>query len=131
MAAQLTEEHVQLLKEKHLAQVVTLMKDGSPQITPVWVDTDGEHVIINSEDGRVKMRNVRRDPRVAVGVYDAANPYTRVLNIRGRVVDISAENAREHIDDLSERYNGVRPYPNHNPDSPRLIIKIKPESIYR
>ncbi len=131
MAAQLTEEQVKLLKEPHLAQVVTIMKDGSPQITPVWVDTDGEHVVINSEDGRVKTSNIRRDPRVAVGVYDAANPYTRVLNVRGRVVDISEEGGREHIDDLSEKYNGVRPYPNHNPDRPRLIIKIKPESIYR
>lgn len=131
MAAQLTDEHVKLLKEPHLAQVVTVMKDGSPQISPVWVDTDGEHVIINTEDGRVKTSNMRRDPRVAVGVYDAANPYTRVLNVRGQVVDISEEGGREHIDDLSEKYNGVRPYPNHNPDRPRLIVKIKPESIYR
>ena len=131
MAAQLTDEHVKLLKEPHLAQVVTVMKDGSPQISPVWVDTDGEHVIINTEDGRVKTRNMRRDPRVAVGVYDASNPYTRVLNVRGKVVGITEENGREHIDDLSEKYNGVRPYPNHNPDRPRLIVKIKPDSIYR
>lgn len=130
MTAKLTDEQVQLLNEKHLAQVVTLMEDGSPQISPVWVDTDGEHVLINSEEGRVKINNIKRDPRVAVGVYDAANPYTRVLNIRGEVVDITAENAREHIDDLSEKYNGVRPYPMHNPDRPRLILKIRPDRIY-
>ncbi len=130
MAATLTDEQVQLLKEPHIAQLVTVMGDGSPQISPVWIDTDGENVLVNSEDGRVKTANIRRDPRVAVGVYDAANPYTRVLNIRGQVVGISPEGAREHIDDLSEKYNGVRPYPNHNPERPRLILTIRPDSIY-
>lgn len=130
MTAKLTEEHVKLLNEKHLAQIVTLMKDGSPQISPVWVDTDGKNVLINSEIGRVKTDNIKRDPRVAVGIYDAANPYTRVLNIRGTVVDITAEKARDHIDDLSEKYNGVRPYPNHNPHRGRLIITIRPDRVY-
>ena len=86
--------------------------------------------MINTEEGRVKTVNIRRDPRVAVGVYDSANPYTRVLNVRGTVVEITAENARDHIDDLSEKYNGVRPYPMHNPDRDRLIVKIKPDRIY-
>ena len=130
MAAKLTDEQQALLREKHLAQVVTLMADGSPQISPVWVDTDGEHVIINSEDGRVKVRNMRRDPRVAVGIYDSKNPYTRVLNIRGRVVELDTGGAKEHIDFLSEKYDGVTPYPNHNPHRPRLIIKILPERVY-
>ncbi len=130
MSAQLDHEQVKLLREKHLAQLVTVMKDGSPHISPVWVDTDGEHVVINTQVARVKTRNMRRDPRVAVGVYDPENPYSRVLNVRGRVVEITEENARDHIDDLSEKYNGVRPYPNHNPDKPRLIVKIMPESIY-
>ncbi len=130
MPAQLTDEQVKLLRETHLAQIVTLMTDGSPQISPVWVDTDGEHVIINSEDGRVKVRNMRRDPRVAVGVYDAANPYTRVLNIRGTVVEMSTEGAAEHIDFLSDKYDGVTPYPNRSEERPRLIIKIRPDRIY-
>ena len=130
MAARLTDEHIKLLDEKHLAQLVTIMEDGSPHIAPVWVDTDGEHVVINTQEGRVKTRNITRDPRVAVGVYDAANPYTRVLNIRGQVVEITADNAANHIDDLSEKYNGVRPYPNHDPDRSRLIVKIKPDSIF-
>lgn len=129
MASKLTSEHIKLLNEKHLAQFVTLMKDGSPHISPVWIDTDGENVLINSEVNRVKTDNIKRDPRVAVGVYDPANPYTRVLNVRGKVVKVTAENAREHIDDLSEKYNGVRPYPNHNPDRDRLIITIKPDRV--
>lgn len=130
MAAKLNGEQVALLKEKHLAQLVTLMRDGSPHIAPVWVDTDGEHILVNTEEGRVKTGNMRRDPRVALGVYDAANPYTRVVNARGTVVGITAEGAREHIDDLSEKYNGVRPYPNHNPDRDRLIVRIRPDRIY-
>lgn len=130
MASKLSNEHVKLLRETHLAQVVTLLEDGSPHIAPVWVDTDGEHIVINSEEGRVKINNMRRDPRVSVGVFDAANPYSRVLNVRGNVVEITSEGAREHIDDLSEKYVGKRPYGAHNPDRDRLVIKIKPEHVY-
>ncbi len=125
----LSDPQIEFLKKPHIAQFVTLMADGSPQITPVWVDTDGEHVLINSENGRVKLRNIRRDPRVAVGVYDPENSYSRVLNISGRVVEITDEGAADHIDFLSEKYTGNRPYSNHNPDSPRLILKIAPDRI--
>lgn len=127
--ARLTDAQVDFLRQPYIAEFVTLMKDGSPQITPVWIDTDGVHVLVNSEAGRLKVRNVKRDPRVAVGIYDPENSYTRVLNIRGRVVEITAEGAAENIDDLSEKYNGVRPYPNHNPEQPRLLLKILPDRI--
>ena len=127
--AKLTDRQIAFLKEPYIAEFVTLMKDGSPQITPVWIDTDGDHIMVNSEEGRVKIRNVRRDPRVAVGIYDPENSYTRVLNVRGRVVEITTDGAAENIDDLSEKYNGVRPYPNHNPDQPRLLLKILPDRI--
>ena len=125
--AKLTDRQIEFLKEPYIAEFVTLMKDGSPHITPVWIDTDGEHILVNSEEGRVKIRNVRRDPRVAVGIYDPENSYTRVLNVRGRVVEITTEGAVASIDDLSEKYNGVRPYPNHNPDLPRLLLNILPD----
>ncbi|MCH7969895.1 MAG: PPOX class F420-dependent oxidoreductase [Chloroflexi bacterium] len=127
--AKLTDRQIEFLKEPYIAEFVTLMKDGSPHITPVWVDTDGEHILVNTAEGRVKIRNVRRDPRVAVGIYDPENSYTRVLNVRGRVVEITTDGAAENIDDLSEKYNGVRPYPNHNPDQPRLLLKILPDRI--
>lgn len=130
MTAQLTEEQVKLLNEKHMAQIVTLMADGSPQVSPVWVDTDGENVIINTEEGRVKTANIRRDPRVAIAVLDAENPYTRVLNVRGTVIEVTTEFARNHIDDLAEKYTGSRPYAMHNPDKDRLIVKIRPDRIY-
>lgn len=131
MAAQLSDEQVKLLREKHLALFVTLMKDGSPQVSPVWVDTDGYHILINMQEGRVKTINVKRDPRVALSVVDAANPYTRVLNVRGTVVDISYEGAADHIDFLSEKYDGITPYQGHELDRPRLLVKVRPDSIYR
>lgn len=127
--AKLTDRQIEFLKEPYIAEFVTLMKDGSPQVTPVWIDTDGEHILVNSEEGRLKVRNVKRDPRVAVGNYDPENSYTRVLNVRGRVVEITTDGAAGNIDDLSEKYNGVRPYPNHNPDQPRLLLKILPDRI--
>lgn len=127
--ARLTDAQVDFLRQPYIAEFVTLMKDGSPQISPVWIDTDGEHVLVNTAEGRVKTRNVRRDPRVAVGIYDPENTYSRVLNIRGRVVEITTEGAVDSIDDLSEKYNGVRPYPDHNPAQPRLLLKILPDRI--
>ena len=130
MSATLTPEQIQLIREPRLAQFVTLMPDGSPYIAPVWIDTDGEHVLVNTGEGRVKVRNLEQDPRVAVGTYDAANPFTRVLNIRGRVIEVSKKGAAAHIDDLSEKYTGHRPYPNHNPDLARLIVKILPEQTF-
>ncbi len=130
MPQKLTEKQVALLKEPHLAQFVTLNKDGSPHIAPVWVDTDGKNVIINTADGRVKVKNIRRDPRVAVGVYDPKNPYMRVLNVQGKVVEVTKKGAEEHIDDLNFKYNGKWPYPMHDPKWPRMILKIQPEKIH-
>ena len=129
MAAALTPEHVKLLKEPHIGVVATLNRDGSPQITPVWVDSDGTHVIFNTAEGRVKPRNLRRDPRVAVSVFDPAKAYTRVLNVRGKAVVITQEGAKEHIDQLSQKYMGRTPYPMHDPAHPRLIVKILPDEI--
>ena len=130
MPVKLTEKHIALLREPHLGQFVTLNKDGSPHIAPVWMDTDGTHVIVNTAEGRVKVRNFRRDPRVAVGVYDPKNPYMRVLNVQGRVVEVTKKGAEEHIDDLNLKYNGKRPYGMHDAAHPRLIVKIIPEKVH-
>jgi PPOX class probable F420-dependent enzyme len=129
MAVPLTQEHVKLLKEPLIGVVATLNRDGSPQLTPVWIDTDGTHVIFNTAEGRVKSRNLRRDPRVAVSVFDPANAYSRVLNVQGRAVVITQSGAEEHIDQLSRKYTGSTPYPAHDPAHPRLIVKILPERI--
>ncbi len=125
----LSTEEQQFLRSPFIAQLVTLMEDGSPQISPVWVDTDGEHILVNTAEGRLKTRNVRRDPRVAIGIYDPENSYTRVLNARGRVTEITRDGAADHIDSLSERYTGDPKYGAHDPENPRLILKITPDRV--
>ena len=120
--AELTEPMQKLLDGPHLAHFVTLMKDGSPQVTPVWVDHDGTHVIINTGDGRTKPRNIRRDPRVAISVVDTNSPYHYLL-VRGKVVDVSGgEEAWQHIRKLSEKYTGNIEYPRREGDV-RLIYQ--------
>jgi len=127
--ATLSSEQIALLKEPHIAQVVTLMADGSPQISPVWVDTDGTDILINTALGRVKTNNMERDPRVAVGVYDPVNSYSRVVNVRGHVNEISEEGADAHIDSLAKKYSGADTYGGRNPAETRVIIRISPDII--
>ena len=126
MPAPIPEKFRDLLTRPAMAHLATLMPDGSPQVTPVWVDLDGEHVRVNSVTGRRKDRNVRRDPRVALSMCDPDNAY-RYLEIRGRVVDISEEGGREHIDALAKKYLGVDRYPHHNDVDVRVIYRIAPE----
>jgi PPOX class probable F420-dependent enzyme len=104
------------------------MPDGSPQMTQTWVDTDGTHVLVNTVDGHQKVRNMRRDPRVAVTVADPDDP-SRYFEVRGRVVEVSEDGARQHIDELSQRYMG-RPYPWFGGrDQVRLLVRIVPEKV--
>ena len=101
------ESHLDLVKDetKAIALLATLMKDGSPQLTPVWFNMDGEYILINSAQGRVKDRNMRREPRVAITILDPAD-YYRYIQIRGRVIEMTTEGAREHINKLSKKYTG-------------------------
>src|SRR5690349_3429834 len=108
--AELTPGLERLLREAAYGQLATLMPDGAPQLTQVWLDTDGTYILVNTVASHQKVRNVRRDPRVAVNVHDPARPY-RIANIRGRVVEITEEGADEHIDALAKRYLGLDYYP--------------------
>ena len=117
-----------LLGEPAFCQLATLMPDGSPQITQVWVETDGEHVLINTIEGSQKERNVRRDPRVAVNVVDPTNAW-RIAMVRGRVVEVTTEGAIEQIDRLAKKYLGQDTYPFHHPQRIRTTIRISPEKI--
>lgn len=110
---------------KNLAIIATIMPDGSPQATTVWVDTDGEHVRFNTAEGRVKTKNLRRDPRVAVAILNADNPYEQVT-IRGRVVEFAHEGAIEHIDSLAKKYVGTDVFEGREPEDQRVIVKIAP-----
>ncbi|MBI4339096.1 MAG: PPOX class F420-dependent oxidoreductase [Chloroflexi bacterium] len=118
---------VELLHKPFLAHVATVMRDGTPQVTPVWVDTDGEHILINTAEGRLKTRNLRRNPNVAVSIADPQNSLRGALQVRGKAIEITAEGANEHINKLSLKYNG-RPY-NYRSGEVRVIVKIRPERI--
>ena len=117
-----------LLRRPSPCFLSTLMPDGSPQMTQTWVDTDGRDVLINTVRGHQKVRNVERDPRVALNVADPDDP-SRYFEVRGRVTEVTEEGAREHIDELSQRYIGA-PYPWFGGrDQVRLLVRIAPEKV--
>jgi PPOX class probable F420-dependent enzyme len=117
-----------LLHQPSICFLTTLMPDGSPQITQTWVDTDGEHVVINTVQGFQKVKNVGRDPRVAVAVADPSGP-SRYYAIRGRVVNVTTEGGAEHIDALAQRYLGA-PYPWYGGRAQvRVILTISADKI--
>ncbi len=124
----LPEDLIALLRQPSPCFLATLMPDGSPQLTQTWVDTDGEHVVINSVQGHQKVRNVERDPRVAVNVCDLSRP-SRYYTIRGQVIKITTEGAASHIESLAERYLGG-PYPWYGGrDQIRVVLTIRADSI--
>jgi PPOX class probable F420-dependent enzyme len=128
MATQVPEKYADLFKKKAFANLSTLMQDGSPQVTPVWVDYDGKHVRVNSALGRVKDKNIRRDPRVSLAIQDPENPY-RYVEIRGKVVEITQSGADDHINSLSQKYLGNPVYPYRKPGEVRVLYKIAPEKF--
>jgi len=124
----LDQDVVRLAKGKNLATVVTLMPGGQPQALLTWIDTDGEHVLVNTEPQRQRSRNIRRDPRVTVLLHSATDPWDWA-EVRGRVVDtIGGQRARDHIDELSMRYNG-REYRNPIGPDGRVIYVIEPDKV--
>jgi PPOX class probable F420-dependent enzyme len=126
MSQVIPEKYRDLFEKRAFATLGTLMPDGRPQVTPVWCDFDGEHLIFNSAKGRQKDKNVRRDPRVAMTLMDPENPY-RYLEIRGRVVEITEDGASAHIDKMAKKYLGVDKYPYGQPGEVRVMYKVTPE----
>jgi PPOX class probable F420-dependent enzyme len=127
--ATLPEDLIALLRQPSPCFISTSMPDGSPQLTQTWVDTDGEHILINTVDGFQKVRNIRRDPRVAVAVSDPNNP-SRYYSVRGKVVSVSSQGAAEHIEALAQRYLGT-PYPWYGGrDQTRLLLTIEAHKIH-
>jgi PPOX class probable F420-dependent enzyme len=129
MSSQIPANFQDLFQKKAFCQLATLMKDGTPQVTPVWCDFDGSHIIINSALGRAKDRNLRRDPHVAMSIQDPENPY-RYLGVRGEVVEITENGADAHIDKLSKKYIGKDKYPGRAPGERRVIYKVRPRSVW-
>ena len=128
MTEQIPEKYVDLLKKKAFASLGTIMRDGSPQVTPVWVDYDGKFVRVNSALGRVKDKNMRRDPRVSLSIQDPENPY-RHLEIRGKVAEITQNGADDHINSLSQKYLGKPVYPFRQPGEVRVTYKIEAQKV--
>jgi PPOX class probable F420-dependent enzyme len=129
VATSLPDDLVTLLRQASPCFISTLMPDGSPQLTQTWVDTDGAHILINTVDGFLKVRNIRRDPRVAVAVSDPTNP-SRYYSVRGAVLSLTTEGAAEHIEQLAQRYLGT-PYPWYGGrDQTRLLLTIEAHRIH-
>jgi PPOX class probable F420-dependent enzyme len=125
----LPEDLIALLHQPSPCFVDTTMPDGSPQMTQTWVDTDGDHILINTVQGFQKVKNVERDPRVAVSVSDPSNP-SRYYAIRGRVVNLTTEGGAEHIELLARRYLGG-PYPWYGGrNQVRVILTIEADKIH-
>jgi len=118
-----------LFQGKNFAFLATLMSDGSPQVTPTWVDIEGDYVIVNTAQGRLKHKNIARDPRVAISVVDQANPYNMVA-IRGKVIEQTTKGAEDHIDKMAKKYLGMDKYPGRAPGEKRLLLKIKPDKVH-
>jgi PPOX class probable F420-dependent enzyme len=114
--------------KKAFANLATVMPNGSPQVTPVWFDFDGHYIRVNSARGRIKDKNMRRDPRVALSILDPDNPY-RYLSIRGRVIKITETGAVEHINTLAKKYRGMDRYRSPRPDEVRIIYVIEPRRV--
>ena len=118
-----------LLNGKNLVFLATSMSDGSPQVTPVWGDFEDSHIRINTAEGRLKHKNILRDPRVAVSVVDSVNPLD-MASIRGKVVEIMPDYDYKHADFLTKQYLGKENYPFKRPGEKRIILKIEPEKIF-
>jgi PPOX class probable F420-dependent enzyme len=127
-ASAIPSTHVDLFNKKAFASLATLMPSGQPQVTPVWVDFDGRHVLINTAEGRQKDKNLQRDGRVALSILDPDNPY-RYLEVRGRVTERTRKGADEQIDAMAKRYLGKDKYPFRQPNEIRVLYKIEPQHI--
>ena len=122
------DSHLDLFKKKAFANLATLMPSGQPQVTPVWVDYDGHHVVINTAEGRQKDKYLQRDGRVALSIMDPDNPY-RYLEVRGQVAERTRNGADQHIDAMAKKYLGKDKYPFAQPGEVRVIFKVKPEHV--
>jgi PPOX class probable F420-dependent enzyme len=124
------ESHLDLLEDetKAFAYLATIMDDGTPQLTPVWFNVDGEYILINSAKGRVKDLNMQKRPQIALLIHDQKVPL-RYAQVRGKIVEIIGEGARQHINDLSRKYTGKSVFTIKDPNQVRLIYKLLPEKV--
>jgi len=120
---------IQLFSAKNLVFIATVMKDGSPQVSPVWANYDDGYILVNTAEGRIKHKNILRDPRVAVSVVSKDNPLD-MTTIRGTVVELIPDYDYSHADTLTQQYMGREKYPFKRDDEKRIILKIKPDKVF-
>jgi len=127
----LSEPVIKIIKDKNFAFLGTIMRDGRPQVSPIWIDIDDNTniILINTAYGRIKQKNITRDPRVSLSLVDKNNPYS-MITIQGIVIEQTTIGADEHIDKLAKKYLNIDRYPSHSPSIQRVICKIKPEKMY-
>ncbi len=123
------EKSVKLFSEKNLVFIATIMKDGSPQVSPVWANYKDGHILINTAEGRIKHKNILRDPRVAVSVVSHDCPLD-MTTIRGTVEELIPDYEYKHADKLAWQYMGCKHYPFKRDDEKRVILKIKPNHVF-
>ena len=128
MTVKLTPEAVKLIEGRNFAHLATISNDGSPHVAPVWIDHDGDVILINTAMGRIKQKNTTNDPRVSISIVDQNNPYTRVT-IKGKVTQQTKQGADAHIDKLAKKYTGSDKYQNRQPGEQRVILRIEPLSV--
>jgi PPOX class probable F420-dependent enzyme len=128
MAAQIPDKYRDLFTKQAFAHLATVMPDGNPQVTPVWVDLDNGFIRVNSAKGRVQDKNMRRNKNVALAITDPENPY-RHIAVQGQVTDVSEQGADAHIDSLAKKYLGKDKYPFRQPGEVRVIYKIRPDKV--
>jgi PPOX class probable F420-dependent enzyme len=128
MAARLTDEQVKLFRDRNLGILATIREDGTPNVTPVWVDWDGEHIVFNTSYARAKHLHLLRDPRCTILVMNANDPYDWV-SVTGTAIEITEQGAVEHLDSLARKYEGVETFPYLQPGERRVKIAVRPERI--
>ena len=125
----MNEKAARLFSEKNLVYIATIMNDGAPQVSPVWANYDDGYILVNTAEGRIKHKNVMRDPRVAVSVTAINNPLD-MTTIRGTVVELIPDYEYKHADKLTLQYMGKEHYPFKRDDEKRVILKIKPDKVF-
>jgi len=128
LQVRLSPKATKLIEGKNFGHFATIMPDGSPQVSPVWIDHEGDLILVNTARGRVKQRNSAKDPRVAISIANQDDPYEKIL-VRGRVISQTTQGAEDHIDKMAKKYTGRDKYPWRVPGEKRIIIKIQPDHI--
>ncbi|MEE8401919.1 MAG: PPOX class F420-dependent oxidoreductase [Candidatus Hydrothermarchaeaceae archaeon] len=128
MSDSIPENFKDLFEKKTFASLATIMPDGTPQVSPIWIDLDGNDVIVNSAKGRQKDKNMRERPMATISIQDPQNPY-RYIEVRGKVVEVTEDGAEAHIDKMAKRYLGQDTYPYRQEGEVRVLYRIKPERV--